>query len=272
MRTDLREEEIEYYQDNGFVVIDDFLTADELEEWRAAVDEAVSQRGRLKLSRQDGEAEEGWLESEDENYYDQVFVQRINLWMDNEKIRELLFNPKLGKMAADLAGVDGLRVWHDQALIKPPWGNPTAWHLDNPYWSFYSRKAISIWIALDDATLENGCLYFVPGTHKLATYDNVPIGQNIGDLFNVYTDWGKTPTVAAPMKAGSCSFHNGLVAHGAGANMTPGFRRAMTCGFMPVGSTFNGNQNVLPDDYFNQLKEGDVIDNDKYVPLVYSAA
>jgi len=73
----------------------------------------------------------------------------------------------------------------------------------------------------------------------------------------------------ATMKRGDCGFHNGLTAHGAGPNMTPGYRRAMTCAYMPGGSTFNGNKNILPDDYFASLKIGDVIDNDQLHPIVW---
>jgi ectoine hydroxylase-related dioxygenase (phytanoyl-CoA dioxygenase family) len=72
------------------------------------------------------------------------------------------------------------------------------------------------------------------------------------------------------MRAGSCSFHNGLTMHGASANMTPGFRRAMTCAFMPDGSTFNGVRNVLPETYFKSLKVGDKLDNNEFLPLIYS--
>ena len=77
--------------------------------------------------------------------------------------------------------------------------------------------------------------------------------------------------MAAPaeMKAGSCSFHNGLIAHGAGANMTPGWRRAMTCGFMPDGCTFNGIQNILTDEQFASYEIGDVLDDDRQNPLIY---
>ena len=76
--------------------------------------------------------------------------------------------------------------------------------------------------------------------------------------------------MAAPMKAGDCSFHNGLLAHGAGANMTPGRRRAMTCAYMPDGEVFNGQKNVLPDAYIETLSEGDVLDNDELNPLIYT--
>ena len=265
MNTTLRQTQIKAYQENGFVVLEDFLRPEELETWRNAVDEAVAARGKTKLAGREGQ--DGWQEKD--GYYDRVFVQRINLWQDSAAVRELMLDAQLGKMAATLAGVEGVRIWHDQALIKQPWGNPTGWHLDNPYWSFSSKNAISVWVALDDATLENGCLYFVPGTHKSATYENAAIGQNIGDLFRAYPAWAGLEAVAAPMKAGSCSFHNGLVAHGAGANMTPRSRRAMTCAYMPDGATFNGQQNVLPDAYFKTLQEGGVLENDSQNPLVY---
>ncbi len=85
----------------------------------------------------------------------------------------------------------------------------------------------------------------------------------------MYPEWLKIPSVAVPAKAGSAVFHNGLVAHGAGANMTNKPRRAMTCAYMPDGSTFNGGKNVLPDDYFKSLKVGDLLDNNKVNPLVW---
>ena len=75
---------------------------------------------------------------------------------------------------------------------------------------------------------------------------------------------------AAPMKAGSCSFHNGLTVHGAGANMTRSQRRAMTCVFMPDGSTYNGRKNVLPQWYADSLEVGDLIDNNDLVPLIFN--
>ena len=71
------------------------------------------------------------------------------------------------------------------------------------------------------------------------------------------------------MKAGSCSFHNGLTIHGAGANMTSGYRRAMTCAYMPDGNTFNGQKNILPDDYVRTLRIGDALANDEQNPLIY---
>ncbi len=71
------------------------------------------------------------------------------------------------------------------------------------------------------------------------------------------------------MKAGSCSFHNGLTIHGAGANMSSGYRRAMTCAYMPDGNHFNGQANILPEAYLSTLNIGDRLDNDQQNPLIY---
>ncbi|MCY3833120.1 MAG: phytanoyl-CoA dioxygenase family protein [Chloroflexi bacterium] len=267
MKTELTQEQIDFYQENGYIVIEDFLTPEELETWRRQVDDAVAQRdGRVTVG---GPRSADRVKDEASRHYDKVFVQRMNLWTDHEGMRRLMFDPRLGKMVSELAGVDGMRIWHDQALIKQPWANPTGWHLDNPYWSYSSRDAITIWVALDDATRDNGCLYFLPGAHKTANFDGATIGINISDLFEIYPQWAEIQSAAAPMKAGSCSFHNGLMPHAAGANMTPGWRRAMTCGYMPDGSTFNGIQNILPQAYFESLAIGDALDDDACNPLIW---
>jgi phytanoyl-CoA hydroxylase len=262
MNTTLTPSQIQTYRDNGFLVLHDFLSSEELQEWRAAVDEAVGARGDLRIP--------GFDPVQRNDYYASVFKQRVNLWQTNERIKQLLLDERLGKLAAELEGVDGMRIWHDQALIKLPWANPTSWHLDNPYWSFSSRHSTSIWVALDDATLENGCLFFLPGTHQTARFEAPSIGMDMGELFKVYPEWRTVRAVAAPMKAGACSFHNGLTAHAAHANMTPGLRRAMTCGYMPDGSTFNGKQNILRKEQVARLKVGDLLNDDHQNPLLYS--
>jgi len=263
MRNELNSGQIEEYRERGFLVIEGFLETDELATWRKATEAGVE--ARLAQSRH--------LHNQNnpDDYYAQVFTQAIKLRDVHEEMRVLMDDPRLGKMAADLEGVDGIRIWHDQALIKPPFGNATAWHLDNPFWSFSSKHATSLWVALDDATLANGCLWYLPGTHKIATFEPTPIGSNQRDLFKIYPQWIHIEPVAAPCSAGSAVFHNGLVAHGAGANMTHRPRRAMTCAYMPDGSTFNGRRNVLSEAYHNSLAVGDVIDREEEVPLIYKS-
>jgi phytanoyl-CoA hydroxylase len=269
MKQQLSAEQVQNYQANGFIVIEDFLSAEELEHWRKSVTTAVKERGGIKIPGKEIKTGESDGINEDADYFGKVFDQLLNLWQTNEPVKELMLDQHIGKMAAQLAGVDGIRIWHDQALIKRPWANPTAWHLDTPFWSFSDRRAISIWIALDNATLENGCLFFIPGSHKLTNFDKITIGRNMDGIFDVYPGLKSSKPVAAPMKAGSCSFHNGLTVHGANANMTGGFRRAMTCSYMPDGNIYNGEPNILPEAYLNTLKVGDVLNNNDQNPLIY---
>ena len=69
----------------------------------------------------------------DKAYFKNVFDQLINLWQDNDKMREIMLDERIGKMGAQLAGVGGIRIWYDPALVKKPWANPTSFHLDKPY-------------------------------------------------------------------------------------------------------------------------------------------
>jgi ectoine hydroxylase-related dioxygenase (phytanoyl-CoA dioxygenase family) len=268
MKNELSLDQIANYQKDGFIVIEDFLSSRELDNWRTALDEALAKRNGNKLP--DRKEVYGKGDDADKSYYDNVFDQMINLWQDNEKMREIMLDERIGKMAAQLAGVDGIRIWHDQALIKKPWANPTSWHLDTPYWSFSDRRALSIWVALDDATYENGCLFFIPGSYHKTTFENPGIGKNMGEIFKVYPEFFNSKSKAALMKAGSCSFHNGLTIHGAHANMTPGYRRAMTCAYMPDGNTYNGIQNILSDEQVVKLQPGDLLNDDVQNPLIYS--
>lgn len=271
MNTNLTPAQIEKYQQDGFLVIDDFLNNEELEFWRESVTEAVEDRNGRKMPSREAKVGEDDGINDDSDYFGKVFDQLLNLWQTNEKVKQIMLDERIGEMAAKLAGWEGTRIWHDQALIKKPWANPTAWHLDTPFWSFSDRRALSIWVALDDATLENGCLYFIPGSCQKTTFDNLGIGKNMDAVFDVYPAFRKVNAVAAPMKAGSCSFHNGLTIHGAGPNMTSGFRRAMTCAYMPDGATFNGIQNILSNEQVAALKVGDSLNDDAQTPLIYKS-
>ena len=131
MKSELSSQQIANYQKDGFVVIEDFLTVQELDLWRAALDEALKNRKGNKLPGRKEVYGKG--DDADKSYYDNVFDQMINLWQDNESIRGIMLDERIGKMAAELAQVDGIRIWHDQALIKKPWANPAAWRLNTPY-------------------------------------------------------------------------------------------------------------------------------------------
>ena len=269
MKSDISNEQVAFYNENGYIIIEDFLDADELEYWRSSVMKAVDDRKGQKMPGKSVKVGEDDGINIDADYFKNVFDQLLNLWQTNDSVKQLMFDEGIGKMAADLSGSDGIRIWHDQALIKRPWANPTSWHLDTPFWSFSDRRALSIWVALDDVTLHNGCMFFIPGSHKESRFESPYIGKNMGDIFDFYPQFKSSRSVPAVMKAGSCSFHNGLTIHGAHPNMTAGFRRAMTCAYMPDGNVFNGQPNILPESYLKQIKAGDLLNNNDQNPLIY---
>lgn len=269
MRYELTEQEISNYRNDGFLIVEEFLNTKEVALWQSRIDAALEKRQGRKFPHSAIKTGDSDGINKDADYFGKVFDQIINLWMTDGGVKELMLDKRLGKMAADLAQVDGIRIWHDQSLVKQPWGNPTSWHLDTPFWSFSHREALSIWVALEDVTLQNGCMYFMPGSHKETDFIEPGIGANMGEIFNQYPSYGAKKPVPAILKAGSCTFHNGLTIHGAGVNMTPSTRKAMTCAYMPDGAIFNGKQNVLPNEYFKSLSIGDVLDNDEQNPLIY---
>jgi ectoine hydroxylase-related dioxygenase (phytanoyl-CoA dioxygenase family) len=263
MREQLRAEEVESYRANGFLVIEDFLSDDELSAWRSAVDDAVARGRRHVRSRELTDPDPAR-----DSYYQGIFDQRANLWQSFPAVRELVVDSRIGRLVCDLEGLDAVRLYSDQALVKPAFGNPTSYHLDNPYHAFTSDHAANLWIALDDATVENGCLFYLPGTHLDRKHGTPEIGPEIGAVVSAYPEWAAIHPVACPVPAGGAVFHNALVAHGAGANMTARPRRAMTVSFMPDGSVYNGRPNILTPEQVAGLQVGDPIDFETH-PVLY---
>ena len=261
MNDEISKAQIETYNDQGYVAVENLLPEDELERWRTAVDAGIDQHISKEMHNNQKE----------ESYYKNVFTQCVNMWKSSDAIKELVLDPRIGKMASELAGTEGMRLYHDHALIKQPWANPTHWHSDNPYDPFYSHQMITLWLALDDATLKNGCLCFLPGTHKLSNFEqSVGLSENMNDLFNLYPEWREAEPKFIEVKAGDGIFFSGMTAHAAGPNMSPRPRRAFAMLFMPTGSTYNGRPAALPPEYAESLKFGDLLDNDEHLPLLYT--
>jgi len=270
----LKKEDVEFYKKNGYVILRNFYSEEQLDEWRAAVDEAVKLRTRDWKFPFKGDEDKV---NDDFEYYDKIYTQRLNLWTTNQTVKDLFlkYGGEIGRIACELEGVDGMRIWHDQTLIKNAYANPTSWHLDDPFWSFDSKNAISCWMPLDDATPMNGALSFIPGSHKVIgakkdPFTQINITKNMDEVFKVHPEVTTIDTKAGYYKAGDISFHNGLLVHGATPNMTNGLRRAMTCGMMPDGATFNGKQNIFCKKQMDKYKIGDPLNDDIDNPLLWS--
>ena len=86
----------------------------------------------------------------------------MNLWEDCPDVRPLTFHPRLGQAAAELLGVDVIRLWHDQALYKLPGGRETDPHQDHPYWPMRETASVTAWIPFEGATRASGALESIP--------------------------------------------------------------------------------------------------------------
>ena len=110
MKNGLTDQKIQSYQENGFVVIPDFLTDSELAEWRQCTDESVAER-------LGGSIDQMTNQMDPDDFYAQVFTQCLRLSDTHQGMRQLVHDPRIGQMATSLAGEAGMRIWHDQALM-----------------------------------------------------------------------------------------------------------------------------------------------------------
>ena len=190
------------------------------------------------------------------------------MWKTSPAVRDLVLDERFGGLVAALAGADEVRLYHDHALIKLPWANPTNWHADNPYDPYRSPEAIMLWIRLDDADARNGCLHFCPEAtaargSMTAPRSTTPTSGRC---------WRPTPSSRpssremAEVAAGSRDLINGMTAHAAGANMTRRPRRAFSMLFIPGRCGYTGQPGALPSELVARLQPGDILDDDQHLP------
>jgi len=104
---------------------------------------------------------------EDRDTYGKAFLQIFNLWRQNEVLKAFVMSKRFAKVAAQLLGVEGVRLYHDQALYKEPGGGRTPWHQDQYYWPLDTDKTVTMWMPLVNITKDMGIMNFVSRTHKL---------------------------------------------------------------------------------------------------------
>lgn len=196
------EEQVRFYRENGFVQIDNVLSDEEVEELREYLSEVLS-------SESDRSAQ---TDREGGVYY-RVLNQRVNTWRDHGGMARFVLGERFADLGKQLTGFEGIRLFHDHALLKMPKDSkPTPWHQDWPYWPMRETGAFSIWIALDDVDEHNGCMMFVPKTQNIKNLKGVDL-VSPEDLFAQenaeHVD--RNTAVLVRMKAGSCTFHDGLI-------------------------------------------------------------
>lgn len=189
------------------------------------------------------ETDESQTPLEKRNTYGKAFLQVFNLWQRNEAIRALVFSKRLASIAAQLMGVEGVRIYHDQALFKEPGGGITPWHADQYYWPLATDKTITAWIPLQDVPLSMGPLEFSVGSHMLHAGRELSISDTSEKYLNKQLRINDFPHRIAPYTLGDVSFHSGWVFHRAGANTTTQMRAVMTVIYMDQNMTLKAPEN-----------------------------
>ena len=99
--------------------------------------------------------------------YQRAFLQVMNLWSKDQICRQFSFGKRLARVAAELMGVKGVRIYHDQALYKEAGGGFTPWHADQYYWPLSNDNTCTAWVPLQTTPLEMGPLAFAARSHRL---------------------------------------------------------------------------------------------------------
>jgi len=237
----LSEEQIAFYKNNGYVAGIRALTDEQVEVLREELAE---------LTDPSTEAKQLFYEYHSNESPDPAttLFHALGAWRISPAFHDLLWNASFTVPASQL--LEGpVRFWHDQLFCKPPLhGGRVAWHQDYSYWTRTQPMAhLSCWIGLDDSTRDNGCVHYVPGSHR---WNLLPITGLAGDMeaINACLNGEQKEQfnpVAIELKKGEASFHHPLMIHGSYENRTEHPRRATVINVFRDGVMSASNQPPL---------------------------
>lgn len=174
-----------------------------------------------------------------------VLFHALGAWRIAPGFHDLLWNATFTVPASQLLG-GAVRFWHDQLFCKPAQhGGVVAWHQDYSYWTRTRPMAhLTCWIGLDDADQENGCLQYIPGSHR---WDLLPITGLAGDMDAIREalsdeQWAAFQPVPIELKKGEAAFHHPLMIHGSRENRTDRPRRATVINVFRDGTLSDSNE------------------------------
>ncbi|WP_152363956.1 phytanoyl-CoA dioxygenase family protein [Microlunatus speluncae] len=227
--TDLRlsEEQLAAFHRDGFLHLPALTTPEEVASLRTVYDQLFA-RGSAAFA--DGDHLE--LGKVDESGQE-TLPQILNPEKYAPELVDIQARVNALAVARQLLGDEAMPAG-DHAISKPPaHGAPTPWHQDEAYWSpAYDHTAISVWMPLQEATMQNGCMQFVPGSHRsgVVPHELVDPDAHALQVADPITD--DVERVAVPLPAGGCTIHHCRTLHYAGANTSDGTRRAYIMGFL----------------------------------------
>ncbi|GAB3777657.1 phytanoyl-CoA dioxygenase family protein [Spirosoma horti] len=171
---------------------------------------------------------------EERTTYERAFLQIMNLWREDDQAKEFVFSKRLAKIATDLMGVKGVRIYHDQALYKEPSGGITPWHADQFYWPLASPNTITVWIPLQATPMEMGPLAFAEGSQHVEIGRNMEISDASEKILADALRQQNFPMHDMPFDLGEVSYHAGWTFHRAGPNVSDQPRKVMTMIYMDM--------------------------------------
>jgi len=211
---------VDSFRRNGFVRLKQVFSADELDHYGQEIT-----RLTLELNDQTRPLDE-------RSTYHRAFLQVTNLWEHGGPVREFVFGKRLARIAADLLGVAGVRLYHDQALMKEAGGGFTPAHADQYYWPLASDGVVTAWVPLQAVPAKMGPIGFYAGSHSFDLGRDLPISDKSERLIGAEMERQGFPLVDDPFELGEVSFHSGWTFHRAGANRTDEPRSVMTIIYM----------------------------------------
>lgn len=216
----LSPEQVDFYRKNRFIKLKNVFDAETLAQYNEVISRQVEKQNTVTTKL------------EDRDTYGKAFLQLFNLWRENDDVKTFVFSKRLAKIAADLMEVDGVRMYHDQALFKEGGGGITPWHADQYYWPLSSDKTVTAWIPLQATPLPLGPLEFSAGSHQIMDGRELNIGDDSEKIIAEKLRVTDFEHVIEPFDLGEVSFHSGWVFHRAGANVTNQVRKVMTVIYM----------------------------------------
>jgi ectoine hydroxylase-related dioxygenase (phytanoyl-CoA dioxygenase family) len=248
------------FEDDGFIRLEGVLSPETVEHYEPEITAKVLELNTMHLPM------------EGRSTYNKAFLQVGNIWQHSERARELTFSRRLARIAAELMGVERVRLYHDQALYKETGGGITPWHADQYYWPLSGDRTCTVWIPLQDTPLEMGPLGFAARSHNFEFGRDMKIGdESENQLQKAFADKGFKVS-EEPYQLGGVSFHQGWTFHHAGPNRTQTPRRVMTIIYIDADITLttptNSNQEL--ERWFPGIAPGEIPDT-PLTPVLYDA-
>jgi ectoine hydroxylase-related dioxygenase (phytanoyl-CoA dioxygenase family) len=248
----LTPDQVRSYRENGFIRLKNVLSPETIRAYAPEITRKVHELNTLHLPM------------EQRSTYQKAFLQVMNLWTKSDVVKEFAFSRRLARIAAELMGTRGVRMYHDQALYKEGRGGFTPWHADQYYWPMASEHTVTVWIPLQATPLELGPLAFAPRSHRHDLGRDLQISDQSEAKIEKKLLAANLGQVEDAFELGEVSFHSGWTFHRAGRNLTDRPREVMTIIYMDsemrLAAPRNDNQQNDWDTWCPGAKIGERID------------